>query len=117
MVWWLTCGILFAMSKATAVSNHVVGLALSRAIIDLAARPEYLAPLRQEIEDAIQEDGYELGDNGQKDLKKTTYVKLRKLDSFLKESQRLFPAKLGECPLKCYHPWISTAHNYHLSKH
>lgn len=76
------------------MSNHTIGYALSRAVFDLAARPEYLGPLREEIDQVVQEDGYELDDSGHKVLRKTSYVKLRKLDSFLRESQRLFPSKI-----------------------
>lgn len=76
------------------MSNHTIGYALSRVVFDLAARPEYLGPLRQEIDEAVRQDGYELDESGHKVLRKTTYVKLRKVDSFLRESQRLFPSKI-----------------------
>ena len=46
---------------------------------DLAARQEYIAPLRTEIEQAIGEQGWTKEAMGQ----------MRKLDSFLRESSRL----------------------------
>lgn len=61
---------------------------------DLATRPEYFEPLRQEIEDVLKEDGYQVDEQGRRIMERTSYVKLRKLDSFLKESMRLCPNKL-----------------------
>ncbi|MCJ1434735.1 hypothetical protein MMC27_004105 [Xylographa pallens] len=54
-------------------------------IYDLAAHPEYIQALRDEIRQVWDEDG---------GLKKTSFVKLRRLDSFLKESQRFNPPSL-----------------------
>ena len=48
---------------------------------DLAARPEYLDQLRDEIRSVAAESGWN----------KTSYAKLRKMDSFMKESQRFNP--------------------------
>jgi len=48
-------------------------------LYDLAAYPEYVAPLREEAEAVIKEEGWS----------KKAIGKLHKLDSFLKESQRL----------------------------
>ncbi|KAI5840172.1 cytochrome P450 [Morchella snyderi] len=56
-------------------TNTLIGM-----IYDLAARPEYIEPLREEIIQVITEDG------GQ--LKKSTLAKMMKLDSFMKESHR-----------------------------
>lgn len=58
----------------------------SHVLYDIAARPEYIAPLREELERVLKED------NGK--LVKTSMTKLRKLDSIIKESQRLNPAGL-----------------------
>lgn len=66
-------------------------MALSQVIYDLAARPEYIKGLREEIKDVLAEDGYDIDGEGFTKLKKSSYTKLRKLDSFLKESQRLSP--------------------------
>ena len=51
-------------------------------LYDLAARPEYIEELRSEIRTVAAAEG---GWN------KTSYTKLRKLDSFMKESQRFNP--------------------------
>ena len=45
---------------------------------DLAIHPEYVAPLREEIERLVATDGW----------KKQTLMKMWKLDSFIKESLR-----------------------------
>lgn len=56
-------------------------MALTHCIFDLCARPEYLEPLRAEAKAALVQD------NGKWQL--STLSRLRKLDSFLKESQRM----------------------------
>lgn len=48
------------------------------ALFDLASRPEYIEPIREEIESIIAEEGWS----------KSSVMKMRKLESFLKESQR-----------------------------
>ena len=49
------------------------------ALLDLAARPEYLQPLREEVEQVTDEFGWT----------KEAFNAMPKLDSFLKESSRL----------------------------
>ena len=56
-------------------------------LYDLCTHPEYIQPLREEIEAVLAEG------NG-KFIKKSI-TKLWKLDSFIKESQRLSPPGLG----------------------
>ncbi|EHK98539.1 putative Ent-kaurene oxidase [Glarea lozoyensis 74030] len=73
---------------------HTSGMAVTHCLYDLAARPEYIQPLREEIEKVIAEDGYEDDGDGIKKLKKSSLPRLRKLDSFMKESQRHAPAGL-----------------------
>jgi hypothetical protein len=51
---------------------------LSNILFDLAPRPEYIAPLRQEVEDVINEYGWT----------KDAMGHMRKLDSFMRESSR-----------------------------
>ncbi|KFY44692.1 hypothetical protein V495_03311 [Pseudogymnoascus sp. VKM F-4514 (FW-929)] len=70
---------------------HTSSMALSQVVFDLAARPEYIKGLREEIKEVLTEDGYDIDGEGFTKLKKSSYTKLRKLDSFLKESQRLSP--------------------------
>lgn len=67
-------------------SIHTTSMQTSHFVYDLCAHPEYVEPLREEIVSVLRED------NG---FKKTTLNKLRKMDSFLKESQRMNP------PLVC----------------
>jgi cytochrome P450 len=62
-----------------------------QAVFDLVSRPEYIQPLRDEIEQVITEDGQDTTDSGYLKFKKQSLPKLRKLDSFLKESQRFNP--------------------------
>ena len=57
---------------------------------DLAAYPEHVAPLREELEAVLSEN------NGK--FLKSTMPKLRKLDSFMKESQRVNPPGLSKLP-------------------
>ena len=66
-------------------------MATCHAIYDMACRPEYVEPLREEINEVLQEDGYDVDGEGFLKLKKASIPKLRKLDSFMKESQRLSP--------------------------
>lgn len=73
-------------------------MALSQVIYDLAARPEYIKGLREEIKEVLAEDGYDIDGEGFTKLKKSSYTKLRKLDSFLKESQRLSPPGISLFP-------------------
>jgi len=62
-----------------------------QALFDLAGRPEYVAPLRQELERVISEDG------GSRELSPRSLGKLADMDSFLKESQRHVSQNLCEC--------------------
>lgn len=52
---------------------------LTQALYDLVIHPEYTEELREEIASVVGEDGWT----------KTALQKMRKLDSFLKESHRL----------------------------
>lgn len=53
--------------------------ALTQALFDLAAHLEYVEPLREEVEQVIQAEGWT----------KLSMAKMRKVDSFIKESQRM----------------------------
>ena len=63
-------------------------MTLSNVLYDLAAHPEYAIVLRDEIERISAEEP------GGK-LRKKTMPKLKKLDSFIKESQRVNPLGSG----------------------
>ncbi|KAK1229505.1 hypothetical protein PQX77_007428 [Marasmius sp. AFHP31] len=58
---------------------HTTSQAFTHALINLASYPEYVEPLRKEIESCIEKDGWS----------KAAMGKMRMLDSFLKESQRV----------------------------
>lgn len=66
-------------------SIHLTTMAAAHVIYDLCAMPGYFEPLRAELVDALNEDG---------GWGKMTVNKLRKMDSFLRESQRLSPPSL-----------------------
>ncbi|KAI0107207.1 cytochrome P450 [Nemania sp. FL0031] len=68
---------------ATFSSLYTVTATFTQALFDLATRPEYLGPLRDEIATVLADDP-EL-------TQKTTLLKLKKMDSFIKESQRMNP--------------------------
>ncbi|KAF9453730.1 cytochrome P450 [Macrolepiota fuliginosa MF-IS2] len=58
---------------------HTSTLTLTHALYDLAIHPEYIKVMREEAEAVIAEEGWT----------KVAMQKMRKIDSFLKESQRL----------------------------
>lgn len=66
-------------------SIHTTTMSALHGLYDLCAHPEYFEPLREEAKQVLAEDG---------GWKKTTLNKMRKLDSFLKESQRFNPPSL-----------------------
>ena len=59
--------------------------AFTHALYNLAAYPQYLEPLREEVESVVAVDGWS----------KASMAKMRKLDSFLKESMRLADGSLS----------------------
>ncbi|KJA16226.1 hypothetical protein HYPSUDRAFT_47536 [Hypholoma sublateritium FD-334 SS-4] len=58
---------------------HTTSMALTNALYDLAAYPQYVEAMREEVEAVISSEGWT----------KAAMGKMRKVDSFLKESQRL----------------------------
>ena len=64
---------------------HTTTMAGTHAVYDLTAHPEYLEPLREEVSSQLREE---------KGWNKTVLSKMKMMDSFLKESQRLSPASL-----------------------
>lgn len=83
------------MLTATA-AIHTTRLAITHALLDLAARPEYLEPLREEIREVTRDCGGGL-------LQKQHLTHLKKLDSFMKESMRHSPASVGRLSLLIAH--------------
>ncbi|KAF6798080.1 P450 monooxygenase [Colletotrichum sojae] len=74
-----------AMISLAFASTHTTVDLLCNVLYDLAAHPECVEPLRAEIDRVLAEDG---------GWKKTTLYKMRLMDSFLKESQRMNPVQL-----------------------
>ncbi|KAL8665789.1 MAG: hypothetical protein Q9202_001911 [Teloschistes flavicans] len=66
-------------------SIHTSQMNVVHVLYDLASHPEYVEPLRGEIRDTSNEDG---------GWQKSSFSKLRKLDSFIKESQRFNPPSM-----------------------
>lgn len=60
--------------------------ASTHALFDLASNPEYLKPLREEVETVTKREGWT----------KAALDKMHKVDSFVKESQRLHPVGTRE---------------------
>lgn len=58
--------------------DDVAFQSFTHALYHLAAQPQYIQPIREEVERIIAEEGWT----------KPSMTKMRKLDSFMKESQR-----------------------------
>ncbi|PCH34304.1 cytochrome P450 [Wolfiporia cocos MD-104 SS10] len=68
-----------ALLTSNFVATHTSSSSLTHALYHIAANPEFVEPLRQEIESAIKSDGWT----------KAALGKMMKLDSFMRESQRM----------------------------
>lgn len=66
---------------------HTTSNLITNVVYDLAAYPEYIEPLREEIKAVLAEDG---------SLMKTSLLKLKLMDSVIKESQRINPVSIGK---------------------
>lgn len=64
-------------------ATYTTAKLLSNIIFDLAAHPEYMKPLRDELQDVLDTDGGV--------LLKSSMKKLRKMDSFMSEVHRSYP--------------------------
>ena len=69
-------------------SIRIVSMITTLALTDLATHPECIAPLRQEIDEMLANEGGTFTKQG--------LLKLLKLDSFMKESQRMSPLHWGK---------------------
>ena len=74
--------------KLSFAAIHTSAAAPTQMLYDLCARPEYIAPLREEIEQVLSVDGGL--------CTKHALRKLVKMDSFMKESQRFNPLLLSK---------------------
>jgi hypothetical protein len=77
----------------TFAAIHTTGAALTHVLFDIAAHPEYAEILREEIDAIVAEENHPQGR-----LLKTSIPKLKKLDSFIKESQRVNPFASSSLP-------------------
>lgn len=82
---------LVSLAKRTLVltlaSSHTTSMAACQALFQMCEYPEYIPELRQEVRRVLEED---------KGWRKTTLTKMRKLDSFIRESQRVHPPSIRE---------------------
>ncbi len=83
----------------TIASIHTTTMAATHAMYDLCANPEFFMLLREEIKQQLDSDG---------NFNVTALNDMRKLDSLMKESQRLNPLNLSMPPLPPSPPIIST---------
>lgn len=67
------------------VAIHTTSTLMSDVLLDLCAFPEYIPKLREEICRVLSENGW----------KKTAMYKLKRMDSFVKESLRLRPQSMS----------------------
>lgn len=68
-------------------SIHTTAMSMTQVMYNLALYPEYQEPLRKELEEVLA------ADNGI--LTKAGITKLKKMDSFMRESQRMYPSGVG----------------------
>ena len=59
----------------------------THALFYLAANPQYIDPLREEVESIVEKEGWS----------KAAVDKMRKVDSFLKECQRMEGISISTC--------------------
>lgn len=69
-------------------SIHTSQMNAVHCLYDLLAHPEYLEPIREEIRTVVRQEGSWMK------WEKPAFTKLRKLDSFMRESQRFNPPTL-----------------------
>jgi ent-kaurene oxidase len=79
-------GILLKVSFA---AIHTSAAAPAQLLYDLCEHPEFIEPLREEVNNVIGPDGL---------VDKAGFMKMAKMDSFMKESQRFNPLLLSEHP-------------------
>ncbi|OJD36815.1 cytochrome p450 [Diplodia corticola] len=72
--------VVYAQLLLSVVAIHTTSLTITTLLYDLAANPEYVGLLREEIVGVLREDG---------GWKKTSLYKMKLLDSCMKESQRV----------------------------
>lgn len=71
----------------TLAAVHTTSMAATQALFDMCAHPEYIEPLRAEVVSVLKAEG---------GYTKQSLTYFKKLDSFIRESQRLNPPSLRE---------------------
>ncbi|KAJ7744396.1 cytochrome P450 [Mycena metata] len=74
-----TPALVFQILGTNFVAIHTSSMAFTHALFDLAAHPEHLLPMREEVESVVKKQGWS----------KAALNSMVKVDSFLRESQRL----------------------------
>ncbi|KAJ7441718.1 cytochrome P450 [Mycena latifolia] len=75
---------------ANMAAIHTSSMALTEALYDLAAYPEHILPMREEVERVVGAEGWS----------KASLANMHKIDSFLRESQRLSGSGATAMPRK-----------------
>jgi len=78
-------GLARRLLMANMAALHTTSLTVTRVLYRLISHPEYIEPLRQEVEAVVAEEGWT----------KAGMDKMRKIDSFLRETQRIDPDGLA----------------------
>lgn len=78
--------------KISFAAIHTSAAAPSQLIYDLCEHPEIIEPLRREVVAVSGEEGK---------IDKLGFLKMNKMDSFMKESQRFNPLLLSRYPARC----------------
>ncbi len=73
-------------------SVHTSSATIIHVLFDLCANPEFMEQLRQDVQQAVDESGWTLAG----------IAKMKKIDSFMKESQRMNQAVLSKCPTRTH---------------
>ncbi|KAJ2906226.1 hypothetical protein MKZ38_002651 [Zalerion maritima] len=97
-------------------SIHTTSTTTSMALYDLACRPQLAEELREEIEDVARRDDLKKNRNGIAVWPKQSMAKLWKLDSFVKESQRMNPLAFATPVHRVMAP-VTFSTGLHLPKH
>ena len=86
----------------TLASVHISSMTVTHALFDLFAMPEYVQPLREELREVVVQYGWTREGiyNLQYGWTREGIYNLRRLDSFLKETQRI--THPGLCKIQCF---------------
>ncbi|KAJ7644754.1 cytochrome P450 [Roridomyces roridus] len=77
-------GFVMRILQINMAAIHTSSMTISHALFDLTLHPEYIQPLREEVEAVVQAEGWN----------KAALNNMAKLDSFMRESQRIRPLSM-----------------------